>query len=99
MIQSKQQWQYKIIDGKHVINSEYVVHRFEVAGYEDDPVVVAGAPLYEWGQSEAGKWVKEHALEMPRWERFTELYNMGHKFAIIARLTEQDYTFFTLKFK
>jgi len=94
-------WQYnvRIIDNQHIIDSEIVVHRFEVDTWADDAIIAAGAPLYEWEQSEAGKWVKEHAVEVPRWERFQDPYAFKHKFAIIARLTEQDQTYFRLKFQ
>jgi len=99
MTPSKQKWQYnvRVIDGKHVVDSEIVVHRFEVDWCED-AVVSAGAPLWEWEQSEAGKWVMEHAVEKPRWERFTEHVALNERFAIIARLTDQDQTYFRLKY-
>lgn len=99
MTPSKQKWQYnvRVIDGKHVVDSEIVVHRFEVDWCED-AVVSAGAPLYDWEQSEAGKWVKEHAVETPRWERFQDWRGFSQQFAVIARLTEQDQTYFRLAY-
>jgi len=98
MTQSKQRWQCRVIDGKHVVDSEIVVHRFDIDAWDDDAVVAAGAPIYEWEQSEAGKWVKEHAVEVPRWDRFQDHHGFKHRFAVIARLTEADQTYFRLKY-
>lgn len=96
--QSSQKWQFKDINGVRTINSEIVVHRFEINA-SNDPVLLAGAPLWEWEQSEMGKWVKAHATEKPRWESFEDNYGHTRKFAVIARLSEADQTFFELKFK
>ena len=100
MTPSKQKWPYnvRIIDGKHVIDSEIVVHRFTVP-WSEDAVLTAAAPLYEWEQSDAGKWVMEHAVEKPRWERYTEHVALNERFAIIARLTAQDQTYFRLAYE
>ncbi len=97
MTQSKQKWQCRVIDGKTIIDSEIVVHRFLVE-WSDDAIVTAAAPLYEWEQSEVGKWVMEHAVEKPRWERAMHINTYNQEFAIIARLTEPDQIFFRLKF-
>jgi len=98
---SPSEFKYLMVErnGKRYVSNEIVVHRFEVGTWADDAIIAAGAPLYEWEQSEAGKWVKEHAVEVPRWERFQDQYAFKHKFAIIARLTEQDQTYFRLKFQ
>ena len=95
--QSSQKWQFKDVNGVRTINSEIVVHQFEIE-YNDDPIVAAGAPLWEWEQSEAGHWVMNHAVEKPRWERFDDIYGYVSKFAVIARLSEQDQTFFRLTY-
>jgi hypothetical protein len=84
------------VNGKEYVTSEMVVYQFQV--WSDDPIVAAAAPLYAWEQTEAGKWVKEHAVEIPRWERCTDHVTLNEQFAIIARLTEPDQTFFRLKF-
>ena len=100
MTQSKQKWQYnvRVIDGKHVVDSEIVVHRF-IVEWSDDPIIMAGEPLYKWEQSDAGKWVMEHAVEKPRWERFQDWRGFSQQFAVIARLTDQDQTYFRLRFQ
>ena len=96
--QSKQKWQYSTKNGVDYICREIVVHRFEITS-GDDAILLAAEPLWAWQQSEAGKWVMYHAVEQPRWDRFEDHCNFTSKFAVIARLTEQDITFFELKFK
>jgi hypothetical protein len=93
------EFKYQMVErnGNQYVAYEIVVYRFQIP-WEEDAVVVAGAPLYAWEQTEAGKWVKEHAVEIPRWERCTDHVTLNEQFAIIARLTEPDQTFFRLKF-
>ncbi len=61
--------------------------------------IYAANPLWEWQESEMGKWVMEHALETPEWHRMTDQFGYGYRYNIIAKLTEQDQTFWTLKWK
>lgn len=97
---SPSEFKYQMVerDGKQYVASEIVVYRFQLPG-SDDAMLQAAAPLHDWEQSEAGKWVKAHAVETPRWERYTELIAFNEKFAILARLTEPDQTFFRLAFE
>jgi hypothetical protein len=44
------------------------VHEFNMGDVED-PDLYAAQPLYEWQQSEQGKWIMEHAVEPPFWHR------------------------------
>ena len=96
MAQLQQKWQYKEVDGKHVINSEIVVHRFTLTMWSDD--VTLSLPLSEWQNSESGKWVMEHAIEKPRWETFNDHTTMNKNVAVIARLSEPNQTYFRLRF-
>jgi hypothetical protein len=73
-----------------------VVHTFTM-GDVDDPILYAGEPLYQWQQSDAGKWVMEHAVESPMWHRQQDAMQWGHTFAITAKLKAKDYSFFLLK--
>lgn len=87
---------YMIIDGKaHEIHST-IVHTFKM-GDVDDPDLYAAEPLWQWQQSEMGKWVMERAVQVPEWHRQADPFNYGYHYAIVAKLKGIDYTFWTLK--
>ena len=88
--------QVKIIDGLPVAFSDVVVHHFPMGDVED-PDLYAAQPLYDWQQSEAGTWVMAHAVEPPFWVRQPDVSSYGYRYYIVARLREQDQTFWSLK--
>jgi hypothetical protein len=73
-----------------------VVYKFKMGDVED-PDLYAAEPLWQWQQSEVGKWVMEKAIETPMWNRVTDPYNYGYQYAVTAKLKDVDYTFWTLK--
>jgi hypothetical protein len=73
-----------------------VVHRFTMSDVED-PDLYAGQPLWEWQESEMGKWVMAKAVDTPEWHRQTDHVNYGYQYIITAKLKDIDYTFWTLK--
>ena len=87
-----------MVDGQVKIQEikEIVVHKFQLGDVED-PVLYAGEPLWQWQQSEPGKWVMEHAIEPPVWHKQPDLVNYGYQFAISAKLRSEDVTYFKLK--
>ena len=87
----------KVIGDRAVRFSDVCVHEFKVGDVED-PDIYAGEPLWNWQQSEAGKWVMENATETPYWISSIDQLSWGHKFKIMARLSEQNQTYFKLKF-
>lgn len=68
-------------------------------GDVDDPEIYAAQPLWEWQQTEAGKWVMKNAVETPQWGRSTDYRTYDYLFRVTAKLREQDATFFKLKFQ
>jgi len=76
---------------------EVVVHRFRMGDVED-PDLYAAQPLWEWQESEAGKFVMEHAVETPVWHRQADLQNYGHQYVIVAELEKKKLSEFYLKF-
>ena len=74
-----------------------VVHEFTM-GDVDDPDIYAAEPLWQFQQSEKGQWVIEHSLETPIYQRVIDQMYFGYKYKISARLTEQDITYFLLKY-
>ena len=96
-----QHWQaeeYKIIEDRVVRFSDICVHEFTMGDVED-PDLYAAQPIWEWQESEAGKFVMENAVEAPYWIRQVDHHSYGHQYKIIARLSEPNQTFFKLKFK
>ena len=90
--------EYRIIDDRVVCISDIVVHEFAMGDVED-PDLYAAQPISEWQDSEAGKFVMEHAVEKPYWTRTVDLHSYGHRYVIVARMRESDQTFFKLKFE
>jgi len=90
--------EYKIINDKVVKLSDVIVHSFAMGDVED-PDLYAAQPIYEWQESEMGKWVMEHAVETPFWHRHVDPSTYGYKYYIIARLKEQDQTYWALKWQ
>ena len=89
--------EYRIIDDHVVCFSDICVHEFSMGDVED-PDLYAAQPLWEWEQSEAGQFVMTHAVETPYWIRAIDYSSYGHRYRIMARLSEQNQTFFRLKF-
>jgi hypothetical protein len=93
---SKRIWQSD--DGMDIITNSYVVHTFTL-GDVDDPEIYAAAPIWDWQQTAAGKWVMKNAHAKPSWHKHFDMMTYGHKFQIRADLTPEQITFFELKFR
>ena len=74
-----------------------VVHKFSMGDVED-PDLYAAQPLWEWQESEQGKFVMEHAIETPIWHRHADPYNYGHQYVIVAELEKKKLSEFYLRF-
>ena len=90
----------KNIDGRDVVEKicKVVVHSFTV-GDVDDPDIYAAEPLHEWQHSEAGKWIIEHSVETPSWNKIIDYYSFGHRYTIVAHLRDVDLTYWKLKYE
>jgi hypothetical protein len=66
-------------------------------GDVEDPDLFVAQPISEWQESDAGKFIMEHAVDKPYWHRTTDHASYGHRYDIVARLSEQNETFWTLK--
>jgi hypothetical protein len=73
-----------------------VVHEFTMGDVED-PDLYAAEPLWAWQQSDAGKWVMENAVVTPEWARAMDVHSYSLKYRVTALLTEQDATYYNLK--
>ena len=90
--------EYRIIEDRVVRFNDVMVHEFTMGDVED-PDLYAAQPIWEWQESEAGKFIMEHAAESPYWVRQIDPTSFGYKYCIMARLSEQNQTFYRLKFK
>lgn len=73
-----------------------VVHQFQVGDVED-PDLYAAQPLWEWQESEPGKFVMEHAIEKPIWKRHHNSMTFGLEYIIVAELESKKLSEFYLK--
>jgi hypothetical protein len=88
--------QVKIVNDRAVKFRDVCVHEIRMGDVED-PDIYAAAPMWDWQQSDAGKFIMEHAVEKPYWIRQADISSYGHLYRIMARLSEQHETFWTLK--
>ena len=61
MIKSKRIWPS---DKGDIITSTHIVHEFSLSDV-DDPDLLAAEPIWNWQQSDSGKWVMENAYDKP----------------------------------
>ena len=88
----------KIIGDCAVRFKDIKVHDFLMSDVED-PDLFAARPLSDWANSEVGKWCIENAEEVPYWIRQPDPTTYGYRYAVMARLSEQNETYFRLRFQ
>ena len=75
-----------------------IVHRFQLGDVED-PEIYAAEPLWQWQQSETGKWVMDNAVEPPVWNRIFDSSNYaGYSYVVSAKLQGAKLTEWLLKY-
>jgi hypothetical protein len=77
---------------------EVIVKQIRMCDCEDPDLFVA-QPIWEWQQTEAGKYVMQHSKPKPMWLRSLDSYTYGYTYSIKAYLTPEEVTFFELKYK
>ena len=77
---------------------EYKVHSIRMGDVEDPDLMVA-QPIYEWQQTEAGKYIMKNSLPTPMWNRTADPNTYGHLYTITAYLTPKQLTFYRLKYE
>lgn len=87
-----------VIDNRAVRIHTITAHTFKMGDVED-PDLYAAQPLWEWQESEMGKWIMERAIESPVWHRHADPMGYGYDFAVTAKLKERDYTHWLVKWK
>ena len=89
--------EWKIQGDRVVEYRDVVVHHFTVGDVED-PELYAAMPIMKWQESEQGQLVMQNAVEPPYYIRETDYVSYGYRFAIVARLSEVNETYFKLKY-
>jgi hypothetical protein len=91
---------YKIAEqnGQELVKEihKVIVHRFQVGDVED-PDLYAAEPLWNWQESEQGKFVMEHAIDKPEWHRHIDHQTYGHQYIVVAELEAKKLSEFYLK--
>jgi len=90
-------YRYMIINDRVEEVREIVVHEFDMGDVED-PDLYAAEPLWQWQESESGKWIMEHAVETPMWHRSTDPHAYGYKYLISAKLAGPALTEWLLRY-
>jgi hypothetical protein len=95
MSKSKQTWQFNPVRPKIV---EHRVHLFSVGGVAD-PDMYAAHPIWEWENTEQGRWVMQNSNPKPKWERYIDPHTYGYKYVIKAYFTPEQVTYWKLKYE
>ena len=73
-----------------------LVHKF-LLGDVEDVAIYAAEPLYQFEKSEKGQWVFANALETPEWFCNINHSTYNYIITVVAKLGEENATFFQLK--
>ena len=87
----------KILDGRPVRFRDVCVHEIRMGDVEDPDIYVA-APIWEWQQTDAGRFVMDHAVGKPYWIQHRDHSSYYLLYRIMARLSEQNEVFWRLKY-
>lgn len=74
-----------------------IFHEFTMGDVED-PEIYAASPIYEWQQTDQGKWVLEHCSNAS-YKIMADYTSFGYRIVIYGDLSQEDATYFTLKYK
>ena len=88
---------YFLRDEMVIETKKITVHTFTM-GDVDDPDLYAAEPLWNWQQSEEGKWVMENAIDIPEWHRRADMISWGHQYAVVAVFELKKLTEYYLRF-
>ena len=77
--------------------NKLIVHQFNMSDVED-PEIYAAQPIWEWQQTDVGQWVMQHSRPEPYWLVGFGGTSYGYRVQIVANLSDQDVTFFHLKY-
>lgn len=74
-----------------------IVHEFTLGDVED-PYLMAGFPLGEFMDTEPGQWLKQHAEDEMVYHITPDVNAWGYRCTVTAVLSEQDQTYYRLRY-
>jgi len=83
----------KIVNGE--VRERYILHEFRMGDVEDVEIYMA-SPIYEWQQTDAGKWCMEKATDL-EYHTQVDHMTMGYRVVITGYLSGKHATFWALK--
>jgi hypothetical protein len=91
-------YKIRVENGKQFVDEihKLVVHRIRMGDVEDPDLMVAD-PIWRWQQTDAGKFVMEHAVDTPEWHRHVDYQSYGHQYAIVAELDSKKLAEFYMR--
>jgi hypothetical protein len=89
---------YQLTKDNQVIEiHKRVFHKIYMGDCEDPDLMVAD-PIWRWQQTDAGKFVMEHAVkESPTWHRHVDQMTYGYTYLIVAEMESKKLAEFYLK--
>lgn len=72
------------------------IHKFRMGDCEDPELYVA-QPIYEWQQTEHGKWVMKHGKDT-QYHMHVDPITYGYQVVITAHITPKRWTEYCLRF-
>jgi len=85
---------YRVFENE--VYERRIVHRFKLSDVEDPEIYVA-QPIYEWQQTEHGKWVMKNGRD-PQYHLVMEPMYFGYVVTITAHITPKRWTEYCLRF-
>jgi hypothetical protein len=73
-----------------------VIHKFRMSDCEDPEIYIA-QPIYEWQQTEHGKWVMKHGKDA-QYHMHVDPITYGYQVVITAHITSKRWTEYCLRF-
>jgi hypothetical protein len=91
-------WQVETVNGRDIVKEihKVVVHMFTM-GDVDDPEIYAAGPIWDWQQTDMGKFVMEHSVGPPTFQSQIDSSVFGYRFVIIAELEQKKLSEFYLR--
>ena len=86
------------LDSAELKSIKQVVHHIRMGDVEDPDLFVA-QPIWEWQQTEAGKWVMKNSMPTPSWHRYADPMTYGYQYQIVAYLSPKNLTYWKLKYE